>query len=73
MHVFPPRIHQFRAGRLSAPDFRPDRADPLSRLALAEADQLDAESWAELVAWCLGSGPSAIDLTSDDLLTFMQT
>ena len=66
-------LHQFQAGSSSAPDFRPDEADPLSRLASAEADSLDAESWAELVARCLSSSPSAIDLSSNYLCMFIDS
>ena len=54
-------LHQFKAGLSSAPASLPDEADPLSRLASSEADGLDAESWAELVARSLSSSPAAID------------
>jgi eukaryotic-like serine/threonine-protein kinase len=64
-------LHQFQAGSSSAPGSRPDEGAPLSRLAASEADELSAESWAALVARCLSSGPSAIDLTSNDLCMFM--
>ena len=33
------------------------KTDPLSRLASSEADELDAESWADLVARCLSRVP----------------
>ncbi len=64
-------LHQFKAGLSSAPTSRPDQADPMSRLASSDADSLDAESWAELVARSLSSGPAGIDLTDSDLSDFV--
>jgi tetratricopeptide (TPR) repeat protein len=64
-------VHQFRAGSSSAPASRPDEVDALSRLTAPEADQLDPESWAALVAQCLSSSPSAIDATTNIVYRFI--
>ncbi len=55
-------LHQFKAGWSSAPASRPDEAAALSQLAASETDNLDAESWAELVAQSLSSSPTTIEL-----------
>ena len=43
----------------------------MSRLASSEADTLDEESWAELVARSLSSSRAAIDLTDSYLFDFV--
>ena len=65
-------LHQFNAGFSSTSTFRRDEADPLSRLASVEADSLDAESWAELVATSLSLRPSIINSHDKFLLDFVQ-
>ena len=64
-------LHQFKAGLSPPPASRPDEAELLSRLASAEIDSLDAESWAELVALSLGSSPTAINLPANYLYDFL--
>lgn len=64
-------LHQLKAGLSSAPASRPDEVDPLAQLASSEADKLDAESWADLVARSLSTSPGAIDLTSNYIYEFL--
>ena len=60
-----------RRGYRPAPGSCPDEVDPLSRLASSEADELDAESWADLVARCLSTSPAAIDFSNRVLYDFL--
>ena len=64
-------LHQFKTCLSSASASRPDEADPLSRLASSEADSLEPESWAELVAQSLNLSSSAIDLPFNHLSEFV--
>ena len=64
-------LHLFNARSPSAPASRSEESDPLSQLAIPEADELDSESWAELVAKCLSPSPSALDPSSKSLCTFI--
>jgi serine/threonine protein kinase/tetratricopeptide (TPR) repeat protein len=64
-------LHPFKAGLPPAPASRPDEVDPLARLASSDADELDAESWAELVARSLSSSPASRDHHTDSLYYFI--
>jgi tetratricopeptide (TPR) repeat protein len=66
-------LHEFQAGSSSAPAPRPDEPGPLSRLASSEAERLDAESWAELVAQCLCLRPNIDAATIQGLSWFTQS
>jgi len=64
-------LHQVQAHSSSVLASQSDEADPLSRLASSEANTLDSESWAELVARSLSSGPAAIDLSGNNVYIFI--
>jgi eukaryotic-like serine/threonine-protein kinase len=64
-------LHQFKTGLPPAPRFRPDETDPLARVASPDTDKLDPDSWAELIARCLRSSPSAADIPDDCLSDFV--
>ena len=64
-------LHEFTACTSSAPTSQAHKAEPFSRLASSEADVLDSESWAELVARCLSSGTSPVVPPDRHLCDFM--
>jgi eukaryotic-like serine/threonine-protein kinase len=53
-------LHQFKTCNSPTPASPPNIDGPLAQLASPEADPLDAETWAELVARSLSSGPAPI-------------
>lgn len=65
-------LREFNMTLSSAPASSPDEVDPLLRLASPEADALGEESWAELVARSLTSGPVPVDLSGNDAYDFIE-